>query len=947
MAIRAMFVAEREPHIKRCHGSNRRTAFHGSLAWRCRAGQDVCVTADWTSALARAKAHSPYLAKGLERWPDLAQLLAAGEKDKALTAAKTAHKDVKDIASALRREKSALSLVLAIGDLAGAYPVAFVMAELSDFADRAMHRAMQAVIAKRVPDMSGGEQVAGLFALALGKLGARELNYSSDIDPILIYDPAHLPRRERDDPAEAAQRYARQWVRLLSDSTADGYVFRVDLRLRPASEISPLAVPLNGALSHYETSALAWERAAFIRARSAAGDVVAGTEFLDQIESFVWRRSLDFGAIDAVRRLTHRIRDNHKGPPTPVPGYSLKLGRGGIREIEFFAQTHQLIHGGRDPALRVSGTRAALDSLAAAGRITAQDAAMLGQAYDDLRVIEHRLQMVADQQTHTLPEGAALDNVARLHGLNDGAALLAYLTPICEAVGERFDRLIAEDRPPTTPSPDRLADELAPQLDTLGFAESDALATRIAGWADGRYRALKSEAARAAFFAMQPDLLEALSDTPDPERAITRVEALLERLPSAVNLFRLLEARPALLDQLVRIVSLAPPLAAELARRPELLDPLIDRSAFDLPGDVPTLAAQMRLPDENAEYEERLDRIRIVTGETRFTLGVQLIEAAHDPLDIAAGLARTAEAGMQVASEAAAAQFAQKHGVIEGAELIVLALGRLGGGMLTHASDLDIVYLFNGSHEAESDGPRPLGATLYFNRLAQRVSAALSVPTAQGALYEVDTRLRPQGNQGPIAVSFDSFARYQRESAWTWEHMALTRARAITGTPHLRGLLDALVSDVLTAPRDAANLREAVLSMRAEMAEHKQPAGALDAKLLRGGMVDLEFLIHYLQLRERTALHPAPAQVIAGLGQAGLLDHADDLQHANALMNRILVSARLLAPDLAVPHDTAATLLAKACGAISMERLLQELTAARHSVAASWHSIFGETLEIE
>ncbi len=905
------------------------------------------MTGDWNFAITRARAHSPYLAKGLERWPDLSELLEAGEVDKALDRAKAVPTDAKDAASALRREKSALSLVLAIGDLAGAYSVDFVMAELSDFADRAMHRALQAVIAKRVPDAPVEKQVDGIFALALGKLGARELNYSSDIDPILIYDPSKLPRRERDDPAEAAQRYARQWVRLLSDSTADGYVFRVDLRLRPASEISPLAVPLNGALSHYETSALAWERAAFIRARSAAGDVAAGEDFLDQIDSFVWRRSLDFGAIDAVRRLTHRIRDNHKGPPTPVPGYSLKLGRGGIREIEFFAQTHQLIHGGRDPSLRSSGTRAALDALAAAGRITSDDAVMLGKSYDALRVIEHRLQMVDDRQTHSLPDGAALDNVAQLHGLDDGAALLAYLDPICEAVGERFDRLIAEDRPPKLLTPAKLADELVPQLDTLGFAKSAELATRIAGWADGRYRALKSEAARAAFFAMQPDLLEAMSDTPDPERALTRVEALLERLPSAVNLFRLLEARPALLDQLMRIVSLAPPLAAELARRPELLDPLIDRSAFDLPGEVPELAALMHLTDDDAEYEERLDRIRIVTGETRFTLGVQLIEAAHDPLDIAGGLSRTAEAGMQVASEAAAAQFAEKHGVIEGAELIVLALGRLGGGMLTHASDLDIVYLFNGSHEAESDGPRPLGATLYFNRLAQRVSAALSVPTAQGALYEVDTRLRPQGNQGPLAVSFDSFARYQKEAAWTWEHMALTRARAITGSPHLRQALDALVDEVLTAPRDAANLREAVLSMRADMAEHKHPAGALDAKLLRGGMVDLEFMIHYLQLRDQTALNPAPVKAIAELGEAGLLDRPDELQHANALMNRILVSARLLAPDLAVPHDAAALVLAKACGADSMDALLQELTRARHSVAASWHTIFGETLEIE
>ena len=896
------------------------------------------MSSDWPSALKRARDHSPFLAKEIERWPDIAELLHEGDGEAALQLA--AEKgETADASIALRRERSALALVLGIGDLAGAFPVDFVMGRLSDFADRAMHQALQAVVARRVDE----EATDGIFALALGKLGARELNYSSDIDPILIYDPERLPRRERDDPGEAAQRYVRQWVRLLSDNTAEGFVFRVDLRLRPASEVSPLAVPLGGALSHYESSALAWERAAFIRARSAAGDVAAGEAFLDQIDSFIWRRSLDFGAIDEIRELTHRIRDTHKGPPEPSPGFSVKQGRGGIREIEFFAQTHQLIHGGRDPSLRVAGTRAALDALAAAGRIEAEDAVRLGEAYDGLRVIEHRLQMVADQQTHSLPKGDALGNVARLHGLADGKALIAYLKPICESVATRFDQLIAEDRdlsPPETSIsvaslPDLEAEKCEDWLD------------RTANWVDGRYRALRSEAARHALFAVQSDLLKALAATPDPDRAMLRFEGLLERLPSAVNLFRLLEARPALLDQLVRIVSLAPPLADELARRPELLDPLIDRTAFDLPGSVEELAAAMRPAGDELAYEDQLDRIRIVTSEIRFALGVQLIEAAHDPLDIAAGLSRTAEASLQVASAAAAREFAEKHGRIDGVDLVVLALGRLGGGMLTHASDLDIVYLFNGSHEAESDGDRPLGATLYFNRLAQRVTAALSVPTAQGALYEVDTRLRPQGNQGPIAVSFKSFARYQRENAWTWEHMALIRARTVTGPPEVREELDALVDEVLAAPRDAGDLREAVLKMRGEMAEHKQPAGRLDAKLLRGGLVDLEFLAHYLQLRERVAIDPDLDAALAGLGEAGLIEDAAGLREANALMNRILVSARLLAPELDEWHDAAGEVLAKACGASDMPALLDNLLGARHRVAASWKAVFGTQLRIE
>ena len=408
------------------------------------------MSADWTSALARARENAPFLARALDRRPDLAELLAAGEEEQALLAAKQV--EAADIPTALRRERLGLALVLAVGDLAGAFDLYKVMRELSFFADRALHDAIGAAILRRVPDA----EPAGLIGLALGKHGAGELNYSSDIDPILLYEPETLARRERDEPGEAAQRYAREIVRLLSEVTAEGYVFRVDLRLRPASEVSPLAIPLDAAITHYESSALAWERAAFIRARACAGDIAAGEAFLDHIRPFVWRRSLDFGAIDEIRRLTHRIRDKQSGPPVPQPGYNLKLGRGGIREIEFFAQTHQLIHGGRDPALRVRGTRQTLDALAATGRISQDDARALGESYDGLRTIEHRLQMIGDQQTHSLPSGEALDTAARLHGLADGAALVEYVRDLARPVAERFDALHRQRYGHTMPDPIQL-----------------------------------------------------------------------------------------------------------------------------------------------------------------------------------------------------------------------------------------------------------------------------------------------------------------------------------------------------------------------------------------------------------------------------------------------------------------------------------------------------------
>jgi glutamate-ammonia-ligase adenylyltransferase len=898
----------------------------------------VAMAANWQDAIDRARAHAPFLLHALDRQPDLETLLAAGEGEQALAWAKAAGNGIDDAGRALRRERLALAAALAIGDLAGALPLERVMAELSGFADRAMDAAITAAIRQRVPDA----QPAGLIALALGKHGAGELNYSSDIDPILLYDPATLPHRPRDDPADAAQRYAREIVRLLSDVTADGYVFRVDLRLRPASEVSPLAIPLGGALTHYESSALAWERAAFIRARTCAGDIAAGDQFLAAIRAFVWRRSLDFGAIGEIRRLTARIRASHAGPREPGPGFNLKLGRGGIREVEFFAQTHQLIHGGRDPALRRRGTRDALDALAAAGIVAESDARALGTAYDRLRVLEHRLQMVHDHQTHSLPAGDALDGVARLEGLTDGAALVAELRAITDAVAQRYDALIAEDDVTAVAVPAG-GGSLAARLEELGFAEPGRLADRIAGWGDGRIRALRSQAARDAFETLLPALLERLAAAPEPDQALNRWERVLAACPSAINLFNLLIQRPALLDQLVRILVLAPTLADELGRRPELLDSLIDRRALDLPGPVAAIVARMAA-DRADDYEARLDTIRRVTGELRFALGLQTVAAVHDPLAIGNALSRIAEAALIVAQDAAVSAFEDVHGTVPGGELVVLGLGRLGGGTLTHASDLDVIYLFTGDYAGESNGRRPLGVTHYFNRLAQRVTAALSVPTAEGALYEVDTRLRPQGAQGPLAVSLDSFARYQREDAWTWEHMALARARPLTGSAAAQAQLLATIDGVLHAARDPAVLRADVLRMRAEMAAHKPPLGPLDAKLMRGGLVDLEFLIHYLQLRERMAFDPDLGGAARLLAAGGLVPSA--LPDALALMTRLLVAGRLLAPDLAAPPPAAAQALAEACDQPDLAALLQAFAAARQEVAAAWADSFGEPLEM-
>ena len=885
--------------------------------------------AQFGGAIGRARSHAPFLAGALDVLPELGETLAGGRLDEALAMARAAGEDAPDVAVALRRERLALALALAIGDLAGALPLAEVVEALSAFADRALDAAISDGIRRRAPDA----EPTGFSAIALGKHGARELNYSSDIDPILLFDPEMLPRRDRDDPGTAAQRVARAVIDTLGTVDAEGYVFRVDLRLRPASEVSPLALPFAAAISHYESSALAWERAAYIRARAASGDIAAGEAFLRTIRPFVWRRSLDFGAIAEIGRLTLRIREAYAGGQAVGPGYDLKRGRGGIREVEFFAQTHQLIHGGRRPELRLRGTRASLDALAGAGIIAGEDAQVLGESYDRLRTIEHRLQMVADQQTHSLPtDPAALDGVAWLDDLADGAALVAELSAISEAVGARFDALIASYAVSST--------SLAPVA-----APDDPFTVRAAGWTGDRFRALRSPEAREAFARILPALCEALADAPDPERALVRWESLLSALPSAINVFRLLEARPALLALLMRILAHAPTMADELARRVELLDPLIDRSAFDLPGSVATIEASLHPHEHDADYQQTLDTVRREVGERRFALGAQLVEGTSDALAVAGALARIAEAAIEVLADATVVEFERVHGQVPGSRLAILGLGRLGGGALTHASDLDLVFLFSGEHTGESDGARALGATLYFNRLAQRVIAALSVPTAAGALYEIDVRLRPSGAQGPIAVSIASFARYQREEAWTWEHMALTRARPVFGSKGDRAEIEAIIGDVLRKPRAPPDLRTDVLAMRAEMAAHKPPRGSFDAKLLRGGLVDLEFLVHFLQLRDHGGLTPDLGAACDALAQAGVLSGA--VRGAHDLMTRMLVAGRLFAPDGGYPPEASRELVARAAGCSDWQTLLDEFAAARETVAAEWLRVFGSELEVD
>lgn len=882
-------------------------------------------------AIGRARRHSPFLARALDRYPEITDWLRAGAWDDAASLAEHSGDAASTVQQALRFRRNAVALVAGIADLAGGWDLDRVTGYLSDFADIALDQALAAAFAERYPD----EAPRGFAVIALGKHGSRELNYSSDIDPILIYDPATLPRNAREEPVEAAVRLARRMTELLTTRDGDGYVFRVDLRLRPSPEATPIALPVEAAISYYESTALGWEQAAFIRARAAAGDRELGDYFLRSIRPFVWRRSLDFGAIDAILDVSRRIRDHYAQGQAFGPGYDLKRGRGGIREVEFFAQVNQLIHGGRNPALRPGATRQAIAALAEGGVIDAETAAGLDGAYVVLRTVEHRLQMVDDRQTHELPKNAeSLANVAALHGLPDSDGLLDLLRPHVDWVGRNYDRLTRDDGDDRLPmEPEALAERLA----ALGFVDVAAAQARLTHWRDGSVRALRGAPARQALEEVLPGVMTALAKAPDQHSALNRLDDLIGRLPSAINFFKLLAARPGLAALLVEILSHAPALADALGRRAELLDGLIDASAFDPVPSIAALAAQFGALEPGDDYQVLLDRVRQRVGDKRFALGAQIVRGSSDPLDVAAGYSRVAEAAIDALASATVAAFEAAHGKVPGGELVILALGRLGGGALTHASDLDLIYLFTGDFAAESDGAKPLGATQYFNRLAQRIGNALSVPTAAGPLYEVDTRLRPSGAQGLLAVSFDSFARYQRDEAWAWEHLALTRARPIFGSAQARAALAAIIDAVLRMPRDIERLTGDAVKMRRDIAAHKPPAGPMDVKLIDGGLVDLEFLIHVTQFRHGEGFTPGLRDALEILIDAGRLP--DDLLPAHDLVTRYLIVSRLVSPKSTEPPEPSRALVARACGAESWDDLLARYGEARQSIADQWGAI--------
>jgi glutamate-ammonia-ligase adenylyltransferase len=810
------------------------------------------------------------------------------------------------LAAPLRRLKRQAAFVIAVADIASVWPLAKITAALSNIAADCLRALVDAILLQLGRDgrldLAGDPDAAGLTVLAMGKLGANELNYSSDIDLILLFDREAPAIRDNEQAPRHLALAARLLVQLMSETSVDGYIFRTDLRLRPDPGSTPLAMSVQAAELYYESVGQNWERAAMIKAHPVAGNIAVGSQFVASLRPYIWRKHLDFAAIHDIHSIKRQIDAFRGGGTVKVLGHNIKLGRGGIREIEFFAQTQQLIFGGRNPSLRSRGTVETLRALAEAGHVTRQTTVELIEAYEFLRRVEHRLQMIDDKQTHSVPDdAAAAAALATFLGYADFRSFEAALLKRLRCVEGHYARLF-EDAPSlagpggnlvftgTDDDPGTLQ-----TLATLGFKDTSAAAGIVRRWHHGRYRSTTSARARELLTELMPALLKALGDTAAPDQALLNFDLFLGNLPAGVQLFSLFKANPALIELVAAIMGSAPRLAAHLARRTVLLDAVLSPAFYDpLPRASEMTAELGKLLSDAGDEQDLLDTARRWANDRRFQVGVQQLKRIIMPTQAGLAYSDIAQATISALCDQVERRFAETHGGFRGQRLAVLGLGKLGSREMSATSDLDLIFVYDIPPGLEaSDGSRPLPPIQYYTRLSAKIVTALTALTNEGALYEVDMRLRPSGRAGPLANSLDGFSAYHAQSAWTWEHLALTRARVIHGPPALAAELERIIKNTLCRPRDPAALVRDVADMRDRIAEHAPPKSPWDFKHLPGGLFDIDFVAQYLALRHAATrpeiLDPHPAEMLRRTSATGLIDAADADR---------LVAARLLQSDV-------------------------------------------------
>ncbi|MBT3989738.1 MAG: bifunctional [glutamine synthetase] adenylyltransferase/[glutamine synthetase]-adenylyl-L-tyrosine phosphorylase [Rhodospirillaceae bacterium] len=806
----------------------------------------------------------------------------------------------------LRIMRKRAALTIASADIANLWSGAEVTQALSRFSDLSVGYAVDFLLNNMaekafltLPDESRPGDGSGLIVLGMGKLGGHELNYSSDIDLILFFDPEVIQTDVPENLQKGFIRLARGLVKILSERTADGYVFRTDLRLRPDPGSTPPAISVLAAETYYESIGQNWERAAMIKARPIAGDFKAAETFLERLHPFIWRKYLDFATIQDVHSIKRQINAHRGSSVVAVEGHNVKLGRGGIREIEFFAQTQQLIWGGRLPELRTAPTCESLNALAKAGQISQATADELITSYWFLRRVEHHLQMIDDQQTHDLPTDAeGIEHIALFLGFDNSETFRAELLSHLNCVEAHYAELFEEA--PSLDGTDDIKGNLIftgadddpdtlKTIEALGFLTPSSIAETVRSWHHGRHRATSSTRARQTLTELIPVILKAFGESTEPDVAFHKFDDFLSGLPAGIQLFSMFHAHPELLNLVAEIMGSAPRLAEHLGRNPGVLDSVLQQDFFDhLPGsDQLDEELSQRLAG-SVNIEDTLDIVRRWANDRRLQIGIQALRHRSNWQDIGMALTTIADISIQHLLKHVGREFAVQHGQVKGGEGAVLALGKAGGQEMTPSSDLDLIFVYRHDEDAElSDGERPLAPSQYFARLSQRLINAITAPTTEGTLYEVDMRLRPSGNAGPIASHFSAFVQYHQEKSWTWEHMALSRARCVTGAPALIKDIEEVICETLTKVRDPETLLKDVQEMRQRIDKEHHSNFIWEVKYMRGGLVDIEFTTQYLQLKHAQE-HPDllaanTSEALNNLAEKSLLDEQDAAALLDAL----------------------------------------------------------------
>ncbi|MDQ2065656.1 glutamine-synthetase adenylyltransferase [Xinfangfangia sp. CPCC 101601] len=789
---------------------------------------------------------------------------------------------------ALRQAKRRVALLAGLCDLGGIWALEDVTSALTQLADRAVDLCLQRLVADEIrrgklPGQTAEDArvAGGMFALAMGKMGAFELNYSSDIDLICLFDQDRYGA-DAGEARAAFIRVTRKMTALLSDVTDEGYVFRLDLRLRPDASVTPVCLSMAAAEAYYEAEGRTWERAAYIKARPCGGDIAAGERFLRMLTPFVWRKHLDFAAIQDAHDMRLRIRD-HRGlhGPLSVEGHNIKLGVGGIREIEFFTQTRQLIAGGRDPELRDRSTLGGLRALAAKGWVAEPVAEELSALYRAHRGLEHLLQMVNDAQTHlmpTTPEGVA--RIAAFAGEEEAAFRSGLLARL-----ERTDALTEGF--------------FAPEDAEEGPELSAKAKTIVAGWQ--HYPCLRSDRAQAIFRRLRPRMLKDLSRAANPEEALVALDGFLSGLPAGVQVFSLFEQNPALVELIVDIAGTAPALAMYLSRNAQVLDAVIGGSFWSAwPGTSGLRAELAGQLAEARDYEARLDRARRWMKEWHFRIGVHHLRGLIDGFEAGKSYADLAEAVVQALWPVVVEAFAARHGAPPGAGAALLAMGSLGAGRLNAGSDLDLILIYDAQGVENSEGDRPLPTRTFYARLTQAMVTALSAQTAEGRLYEVDVRLRPSGRAGAVATSVQSWKDYQLHEAWSWEHLALTRAKVLAGAPALVDEIEGWRRAMLAEKGQGAKLASHLAEMRARLGQAKPAKSVWDTKNGAGRLMDIELCAQWAALVSANPARGVERQ-LASKAALSAQDQAD-LLAAYRLLWRLHAASRLLSQKALEPE---------------------------------------------